>query len=160
MPRKDTKLESEGAEFLVLGQLLIQGIPAYKPYTNLHGYDLTATWPETNRFARIQVKSRWAINALHFLVKDVDNCDFVVLVRLNRGYLYSASAKQAEPPEDPEYYVLSANNARSLIIDQERGWAKIRWQKQKFEDRRRRRDRIKKFLKMPETHKTSEGQTA
>ncbi len=29
MPRQDTTLELEGAEFLVLGQLLIQGIPAH-----------------------------------------------------------------------------------------------------------------------------------
>jgi hypothetical protein len=33
MPRQDTTLEAEGAEFLVLGNLLIEGIPAYK---NLH----------------------------------------------------------------------------------------------------------------------------
>ena len=32
MPRQDTTLESEGAEFLVLGQLLIEGIPAYEAY--------------------------------------------------------------------------------------------------------------------------------
>jgi hypothetical protein len=152
MPRQNRQLESEGAEFLVLGQLLIRAIPAYKTYTNLHGYDLTATWPETNRFARIQVKSRWAINAPHFLIKDVDNCDFVVLVRLNRGHLYSTSAEPAEPLEDTEYYVLSANDARSLIIDRESGWPKIRWQKQKFEDHRRNWNRIKKFLEMPETH--------
>lgn len=30
MPRMDTRLESEGAEFLVLGNLLIQGIATYK----------------------------------------------------------------------------------------------------------------------------------
>jgi hypothetical protein len=84
MPRQDTKLESQGAEFLVLGQLLIEGIPAYKTYTNLRGYGLVATWPETNRVARIQVKSRWATTAPHFLIKNVDECDFVALVRLNR----------------------------------------------------------------------------
>jgi hypothetical protein len=60
-----TRKESEGAEFLVLGQLLIQGIPAYKTHTNLRGYDLVAAWPETKRVARIQVKSRCATTAPH-----------------------------------------------------------------------------------------------
>jgi hypothetical protein len=103
MPRQDTQLESEGAEFLVLGQLLIEGIPAYKTYTNLRGYDLVATWPETNRSARIQVKSRWATNAKQFLIKEID-CDFVVLVRLNRGYRLAAAEKMTLPPQDPEFY--------------------------------------------------------
>jgi len=49
MPRQDTKLEAEGAEFLVLGQLLLQRIPTYKTYTNMRGYDLVATNPETNK---------------------------------------------------------------------------------------------------------------
>lgn len=46
MPRLDTKLESTGAEFLVLGNLLLQRIPTYKTYTNMPGYDLIATNPE------------------------------------------------------------------------------------------------------------------
>jgi len=79
MPRQNTTLETEGAEFLVLGQLLIEGIPAYKTYTNLRGYDLVAIWPETNRVARIQVKSRWATTAPHFLIKNVDECDLCCL---------------------------------------------------------------------------------
>ena len=58
MARQDTKLESEGAEFLVLGQLLIRGINTYKTYTNMPGYDLVATRPAKNTSVRIQVKSR------------------------------------------------------------------------------------------------------
>lgn len=84
MPRQDTKLESEGAEFLVLGQLLVQRIPTYKTYTNMAGYDLVATNPDTNRSARIQVKSRWRTGAPGFLIKNFD-CEFVVVVKLNRG---------------------------------------------------------------------------
>lgn len=60
--RQDTKLESQGAEFLVLGHLLIEGISAYKVYVNFPGYDLTAVNPETRKVARLQVKSRWATN--------------------------------------------------------------------------------------------------
>ncbi len=115
MPRQDTTLESEGAEFLVLGQLLIEGILAHKTYTNLPGYDLIATWPDTKQVARIQVKSRWATTAPHFLIKNVDECDFVVLVRLNRGTPSWSTAKRALQPEDPEYYVLTAEEAKNRI---------------------------------------------
>ena len=79
MPRQNTTLESEGAEFLVLAHLLIQGIPSYKTYTNMAGYDITATNPEKNRSARIQVKSRWRTGAEGFIIKNFD-CDFVVVV--------------------------------------------------------------------------------
>ena len=148
MPRQDTRLESEGAEFLVLGQLLIEGIPAYKTDTNLRGYDLVATWPETNRSARIQVKSRWATDANAFLIKNIE-CDFLVLVRLNRAYRYSSAAKRALTGEDPEYYVLSAEAARALIAV--KGWSKIDWDKEKFEPHRRRWTIIHEFLKSPKS---------
>jgi hypothetical protein len=141
--RKDTRLESEGAELLVLGQLLIQKIPTYKTYTNLRGYDLVATSPETNRSARIQVKSRWATDANALLIKNID-CDFVVLVRLNRGYDYSGINKRNLPGEDPEYYVLSAEDAKGLLAV--RAWGKILWVKEKFECHRRRWDLIQDFL--------------
>ncbi len=59
MPRLDTRLESEGAEYLVLGQLLVQRIAAYKAYVNTEGYDLVAVDAERGTSARIQVKSRW-----------------------------------------------------------------------------------------------------
>lgn len=152
MPRQDTRLESEGAEFLVLGQLLIEGVPAYKAYTNLRGYDLVATWPETNRSARIQVKSRWATDANAFLVKKID-CDFLVLVRLNRAYKYSSLAKRALAAEEPEYYVLSAEDARALITV--KGWSKIEWDKEKFKPHRRRWGIIRDFLENPRSQKRS-----
>jgi len=58
--RQDTKLESEGAEFLVLGNLLIEGISCFKAYINFPGYDLVAVNPDKSKTAKIQVKSRWA----------------------------------------------------------------------------------------------------
>ena len=118
MARQDTKLESEGAEFLVLGQLLIEGITAYKMYIKQRGYDLVAIWPETNRVARIQVKSRWATTAPHFLIKNVDDCDFIILVRLKRGKLAWAPEKTKLLPEDPEYYVLTAKEAKNRLARQ------------------------------------------
>src|SRR5690349_2672998 len=84
MPRLNTRLESEGAEFLVLGNLLLERIPTYKTYTNMPGYDLVATNPERNRSAKIQAKSRWSTNAPGFPIRNLD-CDFVVFCRLNRG---------------------------------------------------------------------------
>jgi hypothetical protein len=84
MPRQNTKLESEGAEFLVLGHLLLNRILSYKTYTNMPGYDLVATNPDKNTAAKIQVKSRWRTGAPMFLIKNF-NCDFVVVVLLNRG---------------------------------------------------------------------------
>ena len=47
MARRETTLEAEGAEFLVLGRLLIEGIQAFKGYRKLPGYDVIATNPVT-----------------------------------------------------------------------------------------------------------------
>jgi hypothetical protein len=52
MARLDTSLELAGAEFWVLGHLLIEGIQAFKAYTNFPGYDIIATHPEKNRSCR------------------------------------------------------------------------------------------------------------
>jgi hypothetical protein len=86
--RLDSKLEAEGAEFLVLGLLLVEGIQAMKAYTRFPGYDLLAFNPENQRQARLQVKSRWATDYDRgFLIKNFD-ADFVVHVALNRGFRY------------------------------------------------------------------------
>jgi hypothetical protein len=89
-------LESEGAEFLVLGQLLIEGIDAYKSYRNNPGYDLVAVAPEKDRTARIQIKSRWPTNANGFLIRNLD-CDFVVFAKLNRGDKKKSTVERRSP---------------------------------------------------------------
>ena len=92
--RQDTKLESEGAEFLVLGNLLIVGISCFKAYVNFPGYDLVAVNPDKSKTARIQVKSRWATNYdKSFPIKNFE-CDFVVHVALNRGYKLGKSRSE------------------------------------------------------------------
>ena len=85
MPRRDTRLEAQGAEFLVLGQLLVEGIQAYKAYVNMPGYDVVAVNPEAQSrpVARISVKSRWRASARGFLINNFDS-DFVVVVKLTR----------------------------------------------------------------------------
>jgi len=100
MARQDTRLESQGAEFLVLGQLLIHKISAYKTYTNMPGYDVIAVNPEKNTSVKIQVKSRWPTKAEGFPIKNFE-CDFVVVVLLNRG---SKDGKKNVFP--PDYFVI------------------------------------------------------
>ena len=109
--RQNTKLESEGAEFLVLGQLLIQRINTYKAYMNMPGYDLVATHPENNTSARIQIKSRWETGAREFIIRNFD-CDFVVFVRLNRGK--KAGTGEVHPPE---YFVFPVVVVKDIPTD-------------------------------------------
>ena len=92
MPRKDTQLESVGAKFLVVGQLLIRGVPTYKAYTNLRGYDLLATSTRGNKSARIQVKSRWATDANSFSIKKEMTVNSLFLLGLIAGMILAASA--------------------------------------------------------------------
>jgi hypothetical protein len=99
--RRDTKLEAAGAEFLVLGHLLINKIPAYKAYTNFPGYDIVAVNPLADKVCRIQVKSRESTGSKGFYIKNYD-CDFAVL---NRGRLVKGVWKE-EHKKDPDLYVL------------------------------------------------------
>lgn len=117
MARLDTKLESEGAEFLVLGQLLMRKIASYKTYTNMPGYDLVATNPERDRSAMIQVKSRWRTGANGFPIKNFD-CDFVVLVMLNRG-----SKDEKKPVLAPQYFVFPVNLIQNAPRSE--NWGKV-----------------------------------
>lgn len=105
--RQNTRLEAEGAEFLVMGHLLIEGIFCYKAYVNFPGYDLIAVNPSTRKTARIQVKSRWASDYDHsFPIRNFD-CDFVVHVALNRGYRFSKRAPGNDAGKRvPDFYVL------------------------------------------------------
>lgn len=113
----DTRLESEGAEFLVLGQLLIQRIATYKTYSNMPGYDLVATNPEANTSARIQVKSRWRTGATGFPIKNFD-CDFVVAAFLNRG-----SKNGTKEILSPEFIVMPVDVVQALPRDPR--WSKV-----------------------------------
>lgn len=117
MPRLDTHLESEGAEFLVLGALLLERIPTYKTYTNMPGYDLVATNAERSRSARIQVKSRWGTGTSTFPVRSFD-CDFIVFARLNRGNKAGTASVR-----DPEFFVFPTRLLRSL--PRSKGWGKV-----------------------------------
>lgn len=115
MARQNTKLESEGAEFLVLGTLLCEGMPAYKMYVGQKGYDLIAVNPEDDRVARVSVKMRWKANAAGFIINDFQS-DFVVVVKLNKG---SKVAKL------PEIFVIPTHIVEAAPRDGQ--WGKTRF---------------------------------
>ena len=136
----DTRLESEGAEFLVLGHLLLNKITAYKTYTNMPGYDLVETNPEKSSVARIQVKSRWRTGASGFPIKNFD-CEFVVAAFLNRG-----SKDRRKEVRQPEYYILPVDLVKKL--QSKDSWHKVNLKDvdypEKYKDNW---SLIKKFLK-------------
>ncbi|HTM65418.1 MAG TPA: hypothetical protein VL093_03810 [Flavipsychrobacter sp.] len=110
--RLDTQLEAAGAEFLVLGNLLIEKIASFKSYHNFKGYDIISTNPELNTSARIQVKSRYQTGWNGFIINNFD-CDFVVLVALNRGY--KKQKKNGESGiKSPDCYVFPISYIRNL----------------------------------------------
>ncbi|MEU4165012.1 hypothetical protein [Actinoplanes sp. NPDC026670] len=121
--RLDSRLEAEGAEFLVLAHLLIEGIQAIKAYTRFPGYDLIAADPDNGTSCRIQVKSRWATDYDRaFPLRNLET-DFVVLVALNRGFRYrrqgESGGKQA-----PELYVFPIDLLVPLVKTSG-GWSKV-----------------------------------
>lgn len=115
MARQNTRLESEGAEFLVLGKLLCEGMPAYKMYVNMPGYDLIAVNPEADRVARVSVKMRWKAGAAGFIIRNFDS-DFVVVVRLNKG---------GREPRETEYFVVPTTVVEAAPRDGQ--WGKVRF---------------------------------
>jgi hypothetical protein len=146
--RLDTKLESEGAEFLVLGLMLIERIATYKTYTQMPGYDLVATNPETRRSARIQVKSRWATDSNQTVLLRSWEFDFLVYVGLNRGNRYRRTSESDRLVREPDVYVFPKDIAR-LGIDQTSSWGRIATRK--IPDReswRSRWDCIRDFVAM------------
>ncbi len=112
LSNKQIKLHSEGAEFLVLGNLLIRGIHATKAYTNYPGWDVMAFDPSTGKSSRIQVKSRFATDALGFLIGNLD-FDFLVMAKLNRGRRYTKS-KEGEITS-PEFFVIPISDVKKAL---------------------------------------------
>ena len=110
----ENRLRSEGAEFLVLANLLIRDIHATKAYTNFPAWDVLATSPKSGTQARVQVKSRWATDSSNFLVKNFE-CDFVVLVYLNRGYNFGKRTRKESGLKDPEFWIFPTPHLISLI---------------------------------------------
>lgn len=85
MKKKDTKLVSTGAEFVVLGKLLLNEIQTYKTYVNFEGYDLVSVNPTINKSCKIQVKSKNFKNDSSFYLNSVEKNkpDFYVFCQTN-----------------------------------------------------------------------------
>jgi hypothetical protein len=106
---------SEGAEFLVLGNLLIRGIHATKAYTRFPGWDVLAMNPKTGGTCRLQVKARLGTDYDGgFVIKNFE-ADFVVLVALNRGYRYRRKAREGSDLGDrpPEYFIFPMSTVKA-----------------------------------------------
>lgn len=124
--RRDTRLEAEGAEFLVVGWLLVNGIEAHKTYSKMPGYDLIAVNAVGNKSCRIQVKSRFQTGVGHFIIKNFDS-DFVVIALLNRGY--SKPRKNGDTGlKDPEMYVVPTKVIKKAQ-DPSDSWHKVSFSK-------------------------------
>ena len=126
MARLNTSLQSTGAEFLVLGNLLINDIQTYKAYVNHPGYDLLAVNPDNKCACRIQVKSRYATDFDGgFPISNFD-CDFLVFVALNRGYRYAKAHKESGDTgiTPPVFYVFPAEVIQSATKQAAR-WQKV-----------------------------------
>ncbi len=120
--RRDTRLEAEGAEFLVVGWLLVNGIEAHKTYSKMPGYDLIAVNATGNNSCRIQVKSGYQTGVGHFIIKNFDS-DFVVITLLNRGYA-KAHKNGDLGIKDPEMYIVPTEVVRSAQ-DPSDDWNKV-----------------------------------
>ncbi|HEY1721048.1 MAG TPA: hypothetical protein VGG27_07365 [Magnetospirillaceae bacterium] len=126
MARLDSKLEAKGAEYLVLGNLLIWGLDAHLAYANTPGHDVIAINPKHDRLCRIQVKSRWAKKPRRFVIRNLDS-DFVVFVALNRGPRGPRQpnvirVRDAESDE-PNFYVIPTSVVGK--VRQEKGWGTV-----------------------------------
>ena len=107
-------LTPDGAEFLVLGNLLVRGIYAYKNYVNTPDFDVVALNPDNNKkIARIEVKSRQHTNAKAYQMKSFKS-DFVVFVQLNK-YKRSKNIKIFTGSENNiNYIIIPTKKVKSL----------------------------------------------
>lgn len=127
MARLNTKLQSTGAEFLVLGNLLINGIQAYKCYENYPGYDLISVNYNGQKSCRIQVKSRYATDhGGGFPIKNFE-CDIVVFAALNRGVRYAKNKVISDENSgvlEPVFYIFPVEIIKAAIKETAT-WSKV-----------------------------------
>jgi hypothetical protein len=154
MPRKDTTLESAGAEFLVLGQLLIrENRPTRCTATSA---DMTSSprgqTPGASREFRSKADGRQtrAFFQLETWTNETWWCSSVstAAVDIRQRLRESRSSLKSRS---------TADVARTLISDRESGWKRIRFQKSKFEEHGRQWTRINKFLQADENSGTEAG---
>ena len=148
-------LTPDGAEFLVLGNLLVRGIYAYKNYVNTPDYDVVALNPDNKKIARIEVKSRQRKDAKIYQIRDFKS-DFVVFVQLNK-YTRSKTKKIFTDSENNiNFIIIPTRTVKSLKKNKTRNqWGRFRVNIGKLSSYKKYEndlgwDRIKKFLKIRE----------
>ena len=108
--RLNTQLAASGAEFIVLGKLLLNEIEAYKTYVNFEGYDIVAVSPKNNKSCKIQIKSKNFKNSTSFYLNSDDKnaTDFYIFCQTN---IYEYINKVATFREDfePKFFVINSN---------------------------------------------------
>ena len=108
---------SNGAEYLVMGNLMRRNILTYKAPEGNEGYDLICIHPEPRykptarekSQVRIQVKSRYATDCdrgFPIKKKQLDTFDFLVVCFLNIGKFYGKN-NGLTGAEQAEFYTLS-----------------------------------------------------
>lgn len=118
--RKDTSIEAVGAEHLVKGFLMREGIQTYLADQRQEGYDLICVNPSNRKSVLIQVKSRWATNCDRGFPLNKTNSDFIAIVFLNCGYSWG---RKGEGKKEPEIYIVPTE----VCIEHQRkdGWKKV-----------------------------------
>ena len=111
MPKIDTTLEALGAEFFVLGKLLLHGISAYKAYDRQRGYDLVCA-SNTGKSLTIQVKTLFWAKGNQFSFTNFES-DFTVLVRQNRVDTGKRIADRNIPIE-PQCFVIRTSDVKRM----------------------------------------------
>jgi len=152
--RLDTKLFSNGAEFLVMAKLLLTNIQTYKSYVNFEGYDLVCVNPIKNISAKIQIKSKNFLNDTSFYLNSDDKAkpDFYVFVQTNsikkekEKYILISDNKK-----EPMLYVLDLKTVETLRKQDKKGTYYLSISETQFTERDlylNNWNMIKKFLGM------------
>ena len=124
MKKKDTKLVSTGAEFIVLGKLLLNEIQTYKTYVNFEGYDLVLVNPTINKSCKIQVKSKNFKNDSSFYLNSVEKNkpDFYVFCQTNTyKYVNKIAVLINDSKLKPRFFVMDYDSVQRFKSTDKKG---------------------------------------
>ena len=124
MKKKDTKLVSTGAEFIVLGKLLLNEIQTYKTYVNFEGYDLVSVNPTINKSCKIQVKSKNLKNDSSFYLNSVEKNkpDFYVFCQTNTyKYVNKIAVLINDSKLKPRFFVMDYDSVQRFKSTDKKG---------------------------------------
>lgn len=117
--RQDTSIESVGAEHLVMGFLMREGIQTYIADQRQESFDLICVNPKNRKQILVQVKSRWATNCDRAFPLNKFMSDFVAIVFLNCGHSDGHKGRK----KDPEIYVIPTKICKKY--KNLSGWKKV-----------------------------------